>query len=136
MLLSEVNVHHQLRGERVNNESEVVRLLHVEVAVSVGYRRIVHATLNVGVKIGDAGARDAHVVGQSDVLRGCEVVGQAGRGHEVAVVCMEVGAVAEHILHALPGVLVAHTGLRAELPERSRILGIAGEDVVEVFIVH
>ena len=109
-------------------------LLHVEVGITIvecdGVRLI-----DIRVEVRDAGTADAHVVGEAEVAALGDGVLQAGAGHEAAVAGAEVMAIAEVILHVLPGVLIAYARLHAHLVEVAHIFAIAGEDLVLILVV-
>ena len=133
--LVQTDVQHELLRERTERGTQVVGLLHIEIGVTVGDAGGCRA-VDVGVQIADARTREAHVVGQAEVLRGLRREAQREAGHEVAVVAAEVGTRTLQVAHLLERVLIAQAGLRTHDAHLGGILGIGGSDVVVVAVFH
>ena len=133
--LMQGDVQHELLRERAVAGTNVVRLLYIEVGVTIGDDGGKSA-INIGIQIGDARTRQTHVVGKPDVLRGLRREAQRKARHEVAIVVAEVAASTLQIAHLLERVLVAQTGLRTDDAHAGLIFGIGGSDVVVVLILH
>ena len=131
----QVQVDHQLGGEHVVDQRDVMVLLHVELRITVGQGDGV-GLVDIRVQIGDTRAGDAHVIGEAEVAAHAEVVLQTGCGNEAPVVLLEVVAVAEVVGHILPGVLVAETSLDADLVEVAGIFAIACEDGALILVLR
>ena len=57
-------IQHQLRCVEVIHQSEVMRLLHIEVVVTVGQCRWI-GTIHIRIQVGDTRTGDAHVIGKT-----------------------------------------------------------------------
>ena len=108
--LHETGTQHQFLIVEAVGEPHAVRLLYLQVFVAVGEGGRFR-TVHIGVEIGNAGSRYAHVVRGPDVLARLEGVGDGGRGYEAAVVLPEVLPVPVMVAYVLPGVLVSHSSL-------------------------
>ena len=133
--LTKRQVDDPLRVEEVVDKADVVYLLGVKVGVTITDRGWVRF-VDIRVEQRDARPADAQVVGRPDVLRVVDLVGEVGRGDEVAVVQLEVVGLPQPGDDVLPRVLVAQArGERYPL-DGAPVFGIARQDAVLVAVVE
>ena len=75
--VAQVDAQHHLCCKGVEGQSDVVRLLRVQIGVTIGEHGGVGAVY-IRIQIGNTGTRDSHVVRQAEVGSGSDAVGQAG----------------------------------------------------------
>ncbi len=135
VVVAEAGVEHQLGREEVVGQRHVVRLRHGERWIAIG-QRCGDAAVDVWVELADAGSRDAHGVGESEIGSRRDVVTHAARRHEVAIVLVEVTLAVLGILHALEGVLVAQTQAGVVFLLGQFVLRVTGHDALQVAVEH
>ena len=133
-VMMQVQVHHQLRCKGIVNQRYVMSLLYIQVGVTVAQCNGV-GLINVWVQVRDTRARDAHVVGKTEVRTLRDGVLHAGCWNQATVTGTEVLTVTQVVLYILPSVLVAQTCLETELTKVAYILAITGQDRVLVLVV-
>ena len=126
-VMVEVQVYHQLGSEQIVNQREIVVLLHVERRITIADRNRI-GLVDVGVQVRDTRARDAHVVGKTEVATLREGVLQTGSRHEGTIIFLEVVAVAKVVLYILPSVLVTQTCLQTKRIPGTCIFAITCKD--------
>ena len=128
-------VYHELRSKGIEHKIDLVALFHVEVwiAVSEHCRR---RTVDVRVEERNSGTRYAHVVVHADIHRSSDVVSEACRRNQIAIVLLEVIALSKYEFHVLPCMFVACSSLCTELAQRELILYVRCQYALCVLVVY
>ena len=112
-----------------------MRLHHVEVCITIGDGSRITAVY-VWILIGDARTGDAQLIVHADVHARSDVVGKAGARYEIAVLFVEVNALALLKLHLFPGLLVAGSHHRSPFSEVSFPFSVCSQNILGVLVFH
>mgnify|MGYP006952767448 CR=1 FL=1 len=126
---------HQLGGVVIIHYVDMVRLLHLQVGITVfDGRRI--AAVHVWVEVGDAWTNDAQIVVHTNVHASAQRIGEGGIRYDGTIVLLEILAVALLECYFLPGMLVSSAQLGAQVPKLSVPFCVGGKDALLVLVFH
>ena len=133
--LTQGQVDNPFRREEVINQADVVCLLAFQIGITIGDAGRI-CLIHIGIQIGNTRTADTHIVGQTDILIIRQGIREIGRGHQIAIIHLEILSLPHDVLHILPSMLIAHATFQTPLAPTSVILRIASQDVVLVLVVQ